>query len=115
MELKDFIAQTLTQICQGVHEARENTAELNAVIAPRTNESGVTLMDQNSERLAQKIHFEVLLVNQEEAGAKGGVKVAAGFFSIGGHVQGGEAASHTHKVSFDVPLVWPALKRGSLS
>lgn len=109
MELKDFIAQTLTQICQGVHEARSNTSQLKTVIAPRTNENGVTLMDQTSTRLAQKIHFEVLLVNQEDAGSSGGVKVAAGFFSMGGQTQNGESFSHTHKVCFDVPLVWPEL------
>lgn len=115
MELKDFISQTLTQICQGVHEARTNTAQLKAVIAPRTNENGVALTDQTSTRLAQKIHFEVHLVNQEDAESSGGVKVAAGFFSLGGQTQSGESSSYTHKVSFDIPVVWPELIPGSRS
>ena len=35
MELKDFVADTLTQICQGIQIAQENTKAMGAFVSPR--------------------------------------------------------------------------------
>lgn len=115
MELKDFISQTLSQICQGIESARQNTQSSGAVIAPRMDNETTASLNQAKSRSAQMIHFEVLLENREEAGKNGGLKVAAGFFSVGGKANNKEAAAHTHKVSFDVPVMWPELPHGNRS
>lgn len=109
MELKDFVAATLTQICEGIQKARENTQASGAIIAPRVDDNGLVLRETNNLKSTHKIHFEVLLESQAESGKDGGVKVAVGFLSVGGKANSQEAAARTHKVSFDVPLVWPEL------
>ncbi len=109
MELKDFVAATLTQICEGIQKARENTMASGAIIAPRVDDTGLTAPKRDHAIPAQMIHFEVLLESHEEAGSEGGVKVAVGFLSVGGKANNQEAAARAHKVSFDVPLVWPEL------
>jgi hypothetical protein len=115
MELKDFVSQTLTQICQGIDQARENTKGMKSLIAPRTGKENFVLRTQDEPGFAHSIHFEVLLVNQEGVESGGGLKVAGGLISLGGQTSSSDVATNTHKISFDVPLVWPELKRGCCS
>ena len=109
MELKDFVAQTLTQICEGIQKARENTAAMRAIIAPRVDTSRGTVTKDSGLKPAQMVHFEVLLKTQEDSGTKGGIEVAGVFISLSGNTSSTDSAANTHKVSFDVPLVWPEL------
>ncbi|WP_458400073.1 hypothetical protein [Mailhella sp.] len=109
MELKDFVAQTLTQICEGIQNAREATKKSGAIIAPPVDSSTGAIASNKGPKPAQMVHFEILLEGQAESGKEGGVKVAGGFISLGGNASSAQSAANTHKVSFDVPLVWPEL------
>lgn len=109
MELKDFVAETIVQICEGIQEAQKRTAGTDAVIAAPVQGNGLWTA-KGERQYAQTVHFEVLLEEKKTRGAGGKVTVGISVLKGGLNAEG-EKNSHTaQRVSFDIPVVWPSGK-----
>jgi hypothetical protein len=109
MDLKTFVAETLTQIVEGVADAQRRCANLGARVNPPgisgTSEAQGWADEDGAP--AQAVRFDVAVTASEGSGTKGGIGVVAGVFTLGsaGHSKTEHAASS--RVQFVVPLVLP--------
>ena len=113
MELKDFVAATLTQICQGIEQARREMQESSARIAPPLTPTGTVSTFQESDSV-QTVHFDVYLSERGASGKKGGASlgITLSKVSINADISGNKenATTSGHRVSFEIPVVWPTDK-----
>ena len=115
IELKDFVAETLTQIIEGVKEAQEKAVEHGAMVNPNNvaiqPSSGRMEYAEGGwgshKRYPAIIEFDVAVTASQTDRVKGGVGVFATFF--GASVQGEteEADSHVSRIKFTVPVFFP--------
>lgn len=115
MELKDFVADTLTQICQGIQIAQENTKAMGAFISPRMAQDGWAT-DENSRafathKVSYDVALEVIAQEQEKTGSNIVGKIVVAIATIGGKT----SQEHTDKeelkkisrIRFDIPVIYP--------
>lgn len=113
MELKDFIAETIIQINQGLAEAQEKTKEYGTVINPHIRGGGDNFLITHTEHdiySAQGIEFDVCLTVEESQGSdkKGKLELAAGIFKLGGQDKKSETAKNqeVNRIKFSIPILW---------
>lgn len=113
MELRDFVAETLTQIVEGVQEAQVRTKSHGARVNPHLTTSAELAIKHSiliaSGAAAQLVHFDVALTAKEGTGTKGGIGVVVGAFALGSTGQSQAENSTVSRVKFSVPLVLPDL------
>jgi hypothetical protein len=118
MDLTTFVAETVSEIAEGVAEAQKRCAALGARVNPRVDgklpEANVWVDDDSNDRgtPAQLVQFDVALTAMEGSGTKGGFGVVVAAFTAGasGQTQGERSASS--RIKFFVPLVLPPDRRG---
>jgi hypothetical protein len=112
MDLKNFVASTLTQIVEGVAEAAGAVAELGGVVSPAYSPASppgerLGVSSDGTQTPVYGVAFDVALVSASmdanEAG--GGLRVAG--LGFGGKVSGNEKEEITSRVRFLVPLQLP--------
>jgi hypothetical protein len=98
MELKEFISSTLSDIIEGVADARNNINSNKAVIVP------------NAGRIYE-VEFEVELSDLESKENGKGIGVA--FANIGIGVKGSECESGSSRtrIKFSIPIGYPETNR----
>ncbi|RCS25832.1 hypothetical protein DUT91_03475 [Phyllobacterium salinisoli] len=103
MELKDFIAETLSQIIEGVREAqaREDGANINAAMGGA--EFGGQLVNVGTYGVATRVDFDVSVTAETKGGA--GAKLAV--FGVGVDGGAGHTAGSANRISFSVPVRLP--------
>ena len=106
MELKDFVADILVQICEGIQQAKEETKDTGARIAPVITSDNYVSLDKNQAIKAQLIHFDVDIAEEKKSDKSGGIKVLLNVISANGSVRSTSQDQSTHHVSFDIPVVW---------
>lgn len=113
MELRDFVAQTITEISQGLIKAQDNSKNIGLIVAPHVSEKGSIALEGENEK-PQTIHFDLMLSvsavgSDETNGGSFHLKIA--MVEIGASASSKDAkessASMTQHVSFDVPILWP--------
>lgn len=113
MELKAFVAETLTAIVEGVLEAQSTLAEKGAHINPvgltRTvNAIGENaIWDNSTNNFARNVCFDVALTVDAGTQAHAKIGVFSGLITVGA---GGESDTRqlaASRVSFVVPLLLP--------
>lgn len=113
MELKDFIAETLTQIVAGVVDARTRVTDLdaNARVNPFLDPMREQLMNHGFSLaggdVVQFVSFEVSVTTKDEKGKKGGAGVFVAPLSFGATGQSAKENIGNSRLSFRVPLVLP--------
>lgn len=114
MDLKDFIAQTLSQIIEGVQMAQLQTKGLGAEINPTFRMSASSEImkqgagfDTSSAKHAQLVKIDVALTVTEGTGTKAGIGVLGGVISLGASGQSSAENSSVSRVTFQVPVVLP--------
>jgi hypothetical protein len=112
MDLKTFVAETITQIIEGVKGAQEGAKQLgghvNPLIAgPVAPELMKHKMFVATGGVAQFVEFDVAVTATEGSGSKGGVGIVVGAFTLGstGESRGEHTASS--RVRFAVPVTLP--------
>lgn len=104
MELKDFIAQTLIQIQQGVKEAIDKTKSNS------TQRGYINPVWQGavSDTDIQKVKFDVAVTvaDKTSGGGNAGIKVA-GIVDLGGGKTASTESSSISRVQFEVPIITP--------
>jgi hypothetical protein len=112
MDLKDFVAGSLTQIVQGIQKAQADTAGTGAWIIPAGSvltprEKSTFLRTAQGEGYLHDVHFDVAITVSDEQAAKAGagIKVFGAKLGAEGNVTYQNAA--VSRVQFTVPVVWP--------
>ncbi len=104
MDLKEFVAETLVEIQQGVQLAIKRCEELktNGVINPVWG----TSKDVGGSHI-KEVKFDIAVtVNDKTAGKIGsGIKVMG--INIGGDVSESEESGHVSRIQFSIPIVPP--------
>jgi len=117
MELKQFVAQTLTQITEGVIEAQKNLHPTGARVNPRMRQ----LLPQGEKNYASigwaqseggnpvlMVSFDVAVTASEETKTKGGIGVVTGVLSLGSSGATDKGNTAASRIAFQVPLLLPA-------
>lgn len=114
MDLRDFVAETLTQITDGVRDAQTRAAEHGSRVNPQIL-GGAAIAAQfgflpADGGPAQIVQFDVALTVKEGTGTKGGIGISVGAVTLGSTGQSNAENSSVSRVKFCVPLGLPALK-----
>lgn len=101
MELKDFIAQSVTQIVEGLEVARENIRKYGATVNPdfRRTDSGSSSV--------QSLEFDIAVsVSPQGEGSKSiGIQIASLGFNRSSESGGGTTTNS--RIRFAIPLMLP--------
>ena len=115
MELKDFVAETITQICQGILIAKEKNKDTDVVIAPHVSLSGETQPELERQERPQFLHFDLKIIASDckKDGKQGGSfrldVVGLGISAKSGDNNSSSTESKVEQhISFDLPIIWPS-------
>ena len=110
MNLKEFVAETLVQLVEGIEDAQSRTTGRKASVNPHVSASPelAKLGVLNASGVAaQVIHFDVALTAMEGTGTKGGIGVVAGVLNLGSMGQSQTENSSVSRVKFSAPVILP--------
>lgn len=112
MELKDFIAQTTSQIMQGVKEAQRLAQESGGAVNPKGQlylaADAAPFMDKDTTRIGDFIHFDVAVEVTEGKGKSGGAKISVPTIGgLGGQLNEERQDKSISRVSFRLPVIYP--------
>ena len=114
MELKTFVAESLTQICEGIRDAQARTLELGAYVSPLSAREDMARPDGTVD-----VEFDVAVVVASEkgstSGSEGGLMVAmASFFKAGAKSESKSSElaqdATVSRLKFVVPVRWPLVE-----
>jgi hypothetical protein len=112
MDLKDFVAGSLTQIIEGIRKAQADSTDSGAWISPTGyslagRKETPILKTATGEAYLHEVHFDVAVTVSDEqaAGAGAGLRVFGAKLGAEGSVTYQNAA--VSRVQFSVPVVWP--------
>lgn len=114
MELKDFVANTIGEIIEGLVEAQKRVTPHGAYINPgnlmrSTKEPGESaLWDNRNNNYARPISFDVALTVEEGTNTGAKVGVAAGIFNLGAGGASENKQLAVNRVQFTIPVLFPA-------
>ena len=114
MNIKDFIADTLTQICEGIVEAQNRTEPFGACISPRMRSESMVSNSGDFHAFASKVSFDVaveVVKSSEQTNGKPtfSIEIAGVSASLGNKSKNDNASINKDalRVQFDVPVCWP--------
>ena len=114
MELKDFVAQTITEITRGILQAQKENSDTGIIIAPHIGANGMTSQDESKVEKPQTIHFDVSLIassDKQDGSGSGKLSIEIASFKFGAGRDNvdlqKQTSSMSQHVSFDIPIVWP--------
>lgn len=106
MELREFVAETLKQIVEGVKDAQAAVKTKGGQINPRLSSGSQKLRTISSESV-QMVEFDVALTIVEGKGTKGGIGVFVGPLGIGSQGQSSSENTSVSRIKFQVPITLP--------
>ena len=112
MELKEFVKDTILQICEGVKEAQKAGKEIGAVINPlmQSTEHNVVHDGGNlyhPHRQKTDIHFKAVLQQAESTKGKHGIGVMFANVTLGAAKDESQDLSSLTSVEFSVAVSLP--------
>ena len=112
MELKHFIAQTISQIMEGVKEAQGLAQESGGAVNPKGQlylvPDAAPFMDKNTTRIGDFINFDVAIEVSEAKGESGGAKISVpAIGGFGGDLNREWQNKSISRVSFRLPVIYP--------
>ena len=119
MQLKDFVAQTLIQISEGVAEAQDKTSNGVGIVNPKikrvfvNSQSGGTNLAlgwTESGDLVNMVSFDVAVTATDGTGTKGGIGIVIGAVALGSQGQSENRNEAVSRVQFKVPFALKGLK-----
>ncbi|MCZ4305942.1 hypothetical protein O4G98_14505 [Zoogloeaceae bacterium G21618-S1] len=119
MELRDFVAQTLTEIAEGVVRAQETLTPIGAKVNPQMSRV-FSKGEKNYEAFGWAngeganpvllVSFDVAVTASEGRKTKGGIGVVTGIVSLGSSGATDRNDTAVSRLSFKVPLLLPLHK-----
>ena len=117
MELKDYIAETLVQITNGIIEAQERLKEVDVIVNPGKTfgSKGDFWIGKEQERgpvlrRVQEVEMKIGVVSSEEIKGDGGAKVHLGVLNLGAGVEEKGVERNENYVRFSIPVSFPVSK-----
>jgi hypothetical protein len=112
MNLRDFIAEGLAEVVQGVLDAQTALGENGKYVNPELSTQQGPLQQQGGHvsiqgQLVQYVEFDVAVTATEGTGTRGGIGVVAGFVALGSQGQSSQEQSAVSRIKFTVPLTLP--------
>jgi len=117
VSLKQFVAEAVSQIVEGVVEAQERVGKLKGTVNPTKVNLGATFQQEHSvsadsegystSNVVQPVSFDVAITAEEGTGTKGGIGVVIGLFNLGAAGHSDAKSSAVSRVQFTVPLLLP--------
>jgi len=120
MELREFVAESLKHVVDGIADAQAYAKDKGAVINPQGLEynerydkkaEGLIVQDENGNRhIPQIMDFDVVITVSEGEKTKASLGVLTGILGIGAQAQleGGNIVAN--KIRFSVPILLPEQK-----
>lgn len=114
MELKEFVATTLTAIVEGIIDAQKRVEPHNAHINPGnlmrapTAVSQDAIWDNRYNNYARTVTFDVAVTVEEGTNTNAKVGVVAGVFNLGAGGSSDNRQLAVSRVQFAVPVLFPA-------
>ena len=109
MELREFVAETLTQIAEGVVRAQKDVQVLGATVNPQGVKTTASYwyLENGSSANVQLVEFDVSLTETEAS--KTGARIGVLFGSIGAGAHGASeiGSNAMNRIKFNVPMVLP--------
>jgi hypothetical protein len=119
MELREFVAQTLTQITEGVVDAQKAVHSKGAGVNPAMHniakeaDGGYSFFGWASGKGSNPVflvNFDVAVTATEGTQTKGGIGIAVGILGAGSQGQSDKNSSAVSRIQFKVPLILPLQK-----
>ena len=112
MELREFVAETLRQLIDGVAVAQGYATEHGATVNPsdiwyQADQGVVKIQDRATGALVQEINFDVAVTANDGTKTKGGIGVFAGAVGLGSQGQSEASNQSISRIRFSVPLALP--------
>ncbi|QGY40131.1 hypothetical protein GM415_08325 [Pseudodesulfovibrio cashew] len=107
MDLKEFVAESLKQIIDGIKEAQEYASQNGGVVAPSYNNFTGR---QGSEGHKQSVLLDVAVTTQESKGQEGRAGLKIPFLDAGGTLSADQVNSTVSRIKFAVPVEYPVQK-----
>ncbi len=117
MELKDFVAQAIVQITEGVIEAQTTLHATGARDNARMRQlhpqgerkyASVGWAEGESGNPVLMVSFDVAVTASEETKTKGGIGVVTGILTLGSTGATDKGNSSASRIAFQVPLLLPS-------
>lgn len=114
MELKEFVSETITQICEGVKAAQNKCQDMGALINPMLdvkvcNEK--TYCHDGKDYPATGVKFKVGLTESSSNGNKTGIGVFLSKVSVGRETTKGDSLQSITSVEFTIIIIPPYISR----
>ena len=111
MKLKDFVAETLKEIVDGVLEAQDyyidKGGSVNSKDITFKSDQGVMMYDRETYQPAQLIEFDVAITATEGTETKGGIGVFVGAIGLGSQGKSDTSNSSSSRIKFSIPIFLP--------
>lgn len=115
MELKDFIANTLIQIMQGVDSAQNEASKIDAWLNPNLSSHnsnhplyfGSAMGVGMTKKPAFLIEFDVALQTESSESGKSGLGIFVAAFGAGAQAGTASSMAQQNRVKFVVPCALP--------
>ena len=112
MKLKDFVAETLKELIDGVIDPQDycsaKGASINSTTIVYQIQDSSQMMDQRDGRRAQMVEFDVAVTATEGTETKGGIGVFVGAIGLGSQGKSDSANSSVSRIKFSIPVVLPS-------
>ncbi len=114
MELKDYIAETLVQIINGIIEAQKQLNDVDVIVNPAKTfgSKGDFWIGKDQDkgpvlRRVQEVEMKIGVISSEEVTDDGGAKVHLGVLNIGAGVEEKGVERNENYVKFSIPVSFP--------
>ena len=107
MELKDFISDAITQICEGVKDAQVKCDDVGARVSPPIHNDRIVEVTNLSYWKYTNILFRVALHSDDMASGKSGIGVLLANVTLGASKEKDQSSSSVTSVEFSVPVALP--------
>ncbi len=112
MELKDFVAESIKQIIDGVNEAKRYAAENGSRINPERQihnaNNASSRADAKTGASIETIEFDVAVTVTDGTQTRGGIGVFTGIVGLGSQGQSDSSNSSVSRLRFVVPIALPS-------
>ena len=114
MELKDYIAETLVQITNGIIEAQKRLQDSDVIVNPAKTfgSKGDFWIGKNQDigsvaRRVQEVEMKIGVISTEETTGDGGAKLHLGVLNLGAGIEDKGMERNENYVKFSIPVSFP--------
>ena len=110
LQLRDFVAETIKQVIDGVATAQQHAKEKNAAVNPKLGfhaQNEDLLIDHATQQPVQSISFDVAVTATKGSKTQGGIAVFTGMIGLGSKGQSEKSDETVNRIQFSVPVSLP--------